>query len=191
MDFTTNRRIAVIVLLLVMVFSTFFGVGRSLQKEASDIAGHFESGAYNEEGKYTEKSIQSHLNNRVNAANGLLTLSGQFSGVVPAAENLSEARLALIGAGTPSEKYAANEDMSVYSEQLCEVLENMALSSDQQEMLDYYISAMRGAQSAIEKLSYNKEVDEFYNRTLRSFPASLFTSFIDIEGPEYFGEKSN
>ena len=87
--------------------------------------------------------------------------------------------------------YAANEDMSVYSEQLCEVLENMALSSDQQEMLDYYISAMRGAQSAIEKLSYNKEVDEFYNRTLRSFPASLFTSFMDIEGPEYFGEKSN
>lgn len=188
MEFTTNRRLAVIILAAVIYIFTFIGVNRSVSSLVSDIRDSFYSGVYNKDEGYTEVSIQSHLDNRIDAANGLCTMASGYSDLSEYVEALKDARYELMNKGTDdiSGKYSANAALTEASEALYEKLAEMDLSKDEEEMLQYYISTLRGAESAIEKLSYNDEVAEFYEKTLKTFPVSVFVPIISVDGPEYF-----
>ena len=185
MNLSTNRFLAVIVLVCVVVIFTPIGVIRSVSALASDIEEGFYNGVYNDEEGYTEKSIQSHLDNRANAANGLLTLSSQLGITDSAYNDLQSARYALIDSVTISDRFSANELIAKHSEEVYDLISGMELTEDQQQMLDYYMQTLRGAQTAIEGLSYNDTVSEFYDKTLKTFPVSLFSPFLKT-GPEYF-----
>ena len=186
MDFSTNRRLAVIILIIVICVFTLVGVNRSLSALASDISKGFYDGVYNDSEGYLEKSIQSHLNNRIDAANGMITMD------VPAASDeldaLRQARYALMNGETVKDKYEANVLLTECSERAYEALTASSLTDEQATMLGHYISTLRSADKAIEKLSYNDKVDEFYNKTLKTFPVSAFRVLISVDGPEYFGE---
>ena len=70
MEFSTNRRLAVIVLIVVVCLFSVIGVNGSLAKLSDKIGQGFYDGVENRDG-YVEKSIQSHLDNIADAANGL------------------------------------------------------------------------------------------------------------------------
>lgn len=187
MGFTVNRKVAVLVLAAVICVFTYIGVNRSVSALAGDIEDSFYTGAENAEG-YTEASIQSHLDNRIDAANGLCTMAAQYPGMSDAVNSLQSARYELMEKSRDdiTGKFQANEKLTESADALVSLLEAQDLSQDQQQMLDYYTSTLEGAENAIGKLSYNTAVDEFYNRTLKSFPVSLFSPLLSVEGPEYF-----
>ena len=185
MDISTNRKLACAVLIAAIVIFSLFGASRSLRAEAGRVSDLFYNGAENPDG-YTEKSVQYHLDNIVDAANGLLTVDGQFSRSLLSAENLRSARLSLIDAKTLPEKYEAYKNTVSYGKELYAALSSAELSKDGKQMLEYYNTEMLGAANAIDKLSYNREVAQFYNETTAHFPASFFAGLFKIEGPAYF-----
>lgn len=187
MGFTVNRKAAVLILAAVICVFTCIGVNRSVSALAGDIEDSFYNGAENSDG-YTEASIQSHLDNRIDAANGLCTMAAQYPDMSGAADGLQNARYELMEKSRDDikGKFQANEKLTQSAGVLISLLKSEDLSQDQNQMLDYYISTFEGADSAIEKLSYNSSVDEFYNKTLKSFPVSLFSPVLSVDGPEYF-----
>ena len=185
MDISTNRKLASVVLIAAIVIFSLFGASRSLRAEAGRVSDMFYNGAENPDG-YAEKSIQYHLDNIVDAANGFLAVDGQFSRTVLSAENLRGARQSLIDAKTLPEKYEAYKNTVSYGKELYGVLSAAELSKDQKQMLEYYNTELLGAANAIDKLSYNREVAQFYNDTTAHFPASFFAGLFKIEGPVYF-----
>jgi len=190
MDFSTNRKLAVLVLIVSIIAFTFFGAARSIRAESKKVTELFYEGAKNEEG-YTEKSIQHHLDNIIDSANGLLTVDGMFSRVLEEAENLKNARVQLMEAENLEDKYLAYIDTVKYAEDVYNILcGSFAASSsssqkEMREMIDYYITQIRGADNAISKLSYNNAVSSYY-RDISQFPASVFSDLFGIDGPEYF-----
>ncbi len=185
MELSTNRRLAAIILAVVICVFSGIGVNRSLSSLSSDIEKTFYDGVYNDGEGYLEKSVQSHLDNKVDAANGLITVD-QSPGAPTVVEDLKEARYALMESKTIAEKYAADKLVTECSEKVYDALSAKELTDQQKKMLDYYITTIRGADNAISKLSYNEKVDEYYNKTLKSFPVSVFRFLISADGPEYF-----
>jgi len=180
MEFSTNRRVALIVLIVSVCLFTVIGVNKSLSKVAADITQGFYDGVENNEG-YTEKSIQSHLDNVANAANGLSAILLDKT----VGDTLKVQRNELLNAATLHEKYTALE--AIYNT-VSEILLSSQLPYDSKDAdaFSYYISTLTGAYRAIGLLSYNDKVDEYYNRTLKTFPVSILSLVLSPDGPEYF-----
>ena len=183
MEFSTNRRLAVIVLIVVVCLFSVIGVNGSLAKLSDKIGQGFYDGVENRDG-YVEKSIQSHLDNIADAANGLVTLGKSIG--IKEADELSAARIALIEGKTVSEKFDSFTKVVSLSETVANGLLLSSRMPVNADALEYYASTVQNAARAIGQLGYNDTVDEYYNKTLRTFPVSLFRPFITADGPEYF-----
>lgn len=183
MEFSTNRRLAVIVLAVAFCLFTFIGVNRSLSDLADKIEQGFYDGVESKDG-YTEKSVQSHLDNIIDAANGLVTLGS--SGGAPSADKLSEARVSLIESRSVSDKFAGFESVVSLAKSVSDELLLSSRFPVNADALEYYTSTIENAARAISQLSYNDKVDEYYGKTLKTFPVSIFGIFITADGPEYF-----
>ena len=134
---------------------------------------------------YLEPSIQSRLESRLDASNGLASVSAPNEALVNETKRLLAARRALIEAETISEKAKANDELEAAYRACVEALEKAGLDEREQRIVNTCNDKMYGAQAAILKNPYNKKVAEL-RRELEWFPMSLLTKIVFAPSPQYF-----
>jgi hypothetical protein len=187
MDIIKNRKFAILITVAVVVLATLFGVHRSAGKAARQIEARFYDGVYLEDEKYRESSIDSQLKKRDTAALGLISIAENYGGLEALNGDLKQARNDLLDAARISDKYIADEQLQKAYEALYAALMQQELTDRETEAAGHYAATMDGARSLIQKSSYNSEVSEFMNETMRSFPVNLLKSLAFVRYPEYFG----
>jgi len=179
-----QRKTAVIIMIAIIVIFTFIGVTKSLNSISKDIEKTFYSGVYNESEEYTEVSIASQLENRIDASLGLLSIASASDEYAMEAESLRNARHELIEAKTIEEKYLANEHLENAYQTLYSLMGAKSMAAEDTEAIISYANTMDGAQKVIENSSYNDLVREYYNSTSRGIPVRFLKFF--ASGPQYF-----
>ena len=180
MELSTNRSVARIVLIVVLCLFTVIGINRSLKKVASDIEAGFYNGVKNADG-YTEKSIQSHLDNVADASNGLASVLADSD----TEKAFQSSRYALLDAKTYHEKYEALTEITDAVEKLL-LSSKIQYTEGTEEAFAYYTNTILQAKRAVESLSYNETVSEYYEKTLKTFPISILRLAVLTDGPQYF-----
>ena len=179
-----NRKIAILVTVVVVVLATFLGVVSSVGNHVRNIEAMFYDGVYLDEEGFTEPGINSHLENSANAALGFSMLMAD-SVLGAEAEALAAARRELLAADSISEKYTANENMRLSFSVLLTATERLELTDREMEAIERYASSFAGAQTAIERSGYNMEVKNYLDDV--SVIAQLFMPFVFASPPQLFG----
>lgn len=167
---------------VVCVLSLLLGIHLSVNRQLNKLDDSFENGVYSKESGYTLPSVQAQLDDRYNAALGIITL-------IPSdlADELRSACNELKIAETVNDKYKANVDLqNAYEAMLKEV---DTASFDERTLTGFtgYCSVMENAQYLIESSGYNEAVAEFETDILGSFPLSILKYPAFAGTPEYFG----
>ena len=186
MKIINNRRTALMITAAVIVVATLFGMHRSLSKEVRRIEKQFYDGVFLKTEGYTENSIESHLNNRLKAALGLVTVAANYSEVSEETAALRSARENLMNARGITEKYAANERLQKEYDILASKLAELPLKKKDVADAAVYSSTFFGAQASIRNSGYNSLVSGFINGTLRAFPVNVLKNIAFVKAPEYF-----
>ena len=182
MEKLKNRSAATVIAVVVVVLATLFGVHRSVNAQVTKAENAFYTGVYLEDDGYYEKSIMSQLDQRTQAANGLLSIASGVDGLKSETDDLRKAREELLNAHRFSGMYDANEKLQKAYEKLLPVLEKQELPENMAEALRSYSATMDGAQTVIARSSYNDFIDDFKKDTLGAFPVSLlkYLAFTDV-----------
>lgn len=154
MGFFGKRRTAAAVFVVVIIVFGVIGVNLSASRVYSRAEKQFYDGVFAAEGNYTESAIENHLEKRIDAALGLITVLAkepEFSDEVSA---LREAREELISAKTVKEKFLANEKLEGAYLSAANAMPDEKKSESAAKS---YLSTLSGAQTAILKSSYNDE----------------------------------
>lgn len=191
--FLTSRTGAIIITVVVILLSTYFGAYRSLTVKVGEIADGFNEGVYytDESGNsYQHKSIRSQLINRSEASINLVSVADTFENAKEDAEALrkayNELRNLLYNDGTPAELCSANKELTVAFNTLHSVLAGEALDTKDAKRIADYKQEMDGAAGEIETSGYNESVREFNRSTLSVFPTNILKSICFVDAPELF-----
>jgi|GEM_PF-4123367 len=172
MEFLKKRSTARIALIAVIVVFTVIGVNMSAARVVRHTEKQFYDGVYLRAEKYTEAAIDGHLQKRAQAALGLLSLMPEGN----EAAELRKAREALLSARSIGEKYEANV---LLERAYIEAADKLPESVREGESAKSYLSALSGAQSAIERSAYNAAAqaanESILSGALRPLRAVLFT----------------
>ena len=186
MDVFKKRSTAFVILVIVLVFGTLFGVHRSVGAETKKIEAMFYDGVYIEEDDYTQRSIAELLDVRATDALGLVTIANHYDALAELADSLRQSRLALMDADTIAGKYEANVKMQSAYEALYDALISQSLTDSEQAAAQSYAETLDGAQSVIQSSTYNDAVASF-REELGAFPVNLLKNPAFVTLPEYFG----
>lgn len=188
MKLLKKRPIAIILTILIVALTTLISVNRSVSSVSQEIEAQFFSGVYLENEGYTQKSINSQLGKRIDAALGLVTIAKQYTAINLETDKLREVRLELIDADGITEMYTANEKLQVDFESLyMALLMQSDLTDDHRTSADNYAATFSGAQNVINDSNYNSIVSMYINKTLAAFPVNLLKNPAFVKYPEYFG----
>ncbi len=169
----------------IIIFGTLIGVHRSVNGETSKIEAQFYNGVYLKADKYAQPSIQSQLDQRADAALGLIAEAKSYVFASDVTDQLRASREVLLNAETLAEKYEANMGLENAWKQVYETL--AAHADDLTPAVQKYVSTLSGAQSVIEKSDYNRLATEFRHKTLSAFPVNILKGLAFVDYPEYFG----
>lgn len=151
-----KRSIAILMMIVLIVFSILIGINRSFYTMRKELTDEYYRSAY---------GIQSQLDRRIEASNGLIGLAeGQVEEA--ALTRLKEDVEALRNADSPSEQFDAN---SLLSGSFNAVASALNLSDNNEFYQDF-----EEAQAAIQSSRYNQQAAE-YNEARSSFPANILT----------------
>ena len=179
-----NRKIAILITVVLVVFATLFGVGRSLNRLTGDIEAMFYDGVPLDGEGFLQPGIDAHLNNRLNSALGFAVLMEGYPEADSEAKALLSARNELISAKTISEKYKANEALQQAYLTLQAKTETLELSNRDKDDVAKYSSSFSGAQTAILNSSYNRKAESFMDGA--SFFARILKPFAFVTPPQAF-----
>ena len=168
-----------VICVVVCIISLLLGVHLSVNRQLNKLEDSFTHGVYSKEAGYTLPSIQEQLDERYNAAIGIISL-------IPS-EHASDLRTAcdsLLEAGSISEKFAANEALQNAYDSLpaIDFADERTL-----EGFNDYCSAMENSQRLIKNSGYNEAAAEFEEDILGSFPLNILKYPAFAGKPEYFG----
>ena len=181
MEVLKKRPVAVTICVIVCVVSLLLGVHLSVNRRLGKLEDAFYNGVYSKESGYTLPSIQQQLDERYNAAIGIISL-------IPSdlASDLRNACNKLIEADSISEKAQANKDLQFAYE---DVLLKIDISMfDERTLCGFndYCSTMDNAQLLIERSGYNEAAAEFEENVLGAFPLSILRYPAFAGTPEFF-----
>ena len=184
MTFLTNRRIAVLISVVVAIVATLVAVNRSMTHLSRDIERMFYDGVPLEREGYTQPSIDSQLKKHADATLGLATILVNYSELHDDAENVLRLRRELLDAESIGEKSLAFLMMSraVYS--LSQVASEVAMTEQDKEALSQYSSTINGAEAFIRDSAYNQTNTARWNE--RSAIARIICFFVPVREPEAF-----
>lgn len=191
MEILKKRSMAWLVAIVIIIAGTLFGVHRSVDRETAKIEAQFYDGVYIESENYTEPSIQQHLDRRLTAALGMITIAAKYedSEISKLADALRQSRLELISAQSIASKYVANQKL----EEAYRALQALLLKSDMTDSvktaLDSYARTLSGAQKTILGSRYNALAGDFGDELTSSFPVNVFRLLGIVNAPELFGSK--
>ena len=186
LDLLKNRRVAVIIAIIVILLSTVFGVNRSLGEKAAEVRDLFENGVYDQNQRYSRRSIASQLRVRSDASLGLLSISSSHSLLEDEVKTLRSARDQLLTASGPGAKYDADEAMGRAFSDLYDKLSTVSDDVDSATRADYYLSQMQGAARVIESSGYNEAVRAFDRSVMSVFPINFLKRISFVQDPELF-----
>ena len=182
-----KRSAAVVITVLVCAVSLLAGVHLSVGRQAKKIENAFETGVYYD--GYLHPAISDQLDDRQNAALGIITIASGYEELSAPTDGLRSARQQLLDAedGTLYDKYAANEKLEAAYEKLMTAMDGVSLSDDNAAAMESYSATMEAAQNLISTSGYNLAVSEFNRDILGSFPVSILRYPAFVDAPEFFG----
>jgi hypothetical protein len=185
MKLLKNRKVAIIITIIVAVVATMFGVNRSLNRLSREVEVMFYEGVFLEDRGFREPGINSHLENIAQAAldcSSVLAAHPELSGE---SEALLSARRELLDAGSISEKYFVYRDLLVAFGSLISQSAEVDLSERETASVTAHYSKLTGAVTAIDDSRYNQIVWDFMEDV--SIFAYLFRSSMFVTYPQAFG----
>lgn len=191
--FFTSRGGAIVIAVVLILLSTYFGAYRSLSVAVGEVADGFSNGVtYTDDSgnTYLHKSIRSQLLNRSEASINLASVADTFIEANTEAETLraayNEMRNLIYNDGTPSELCSADKELGTAFNALYAVLSKLELDTKDAKRIEEYRTEMAGAAGEIETSGYNESVREFNRTTLSVFPTNILKTICFVEEPELF-----
>jgi hypothetical protein len=184
MGLLKNKLIAVLLTALVTFSSTIYSVNHFLGAECRAVEDGFYEGVYVD--GYRQPGIGTHLDSRLNAANGLMTVTSDYPQLEKETESVRDCRERLIVADDMHAKHRVNTELQTAVKALEAALGGVSLSEQENAMFESYITDFYGAQTAIENSGYNEAVREFNRNTYYAFPAGFLAPLSGVESPELF-----
>ena len=181
-----NRSTALIVAAVIMFSSTIFSVHRTLGAKCREVGDTFYNGVYDSAQRYVRTSIDSQLDKRGEAANGLASVAAGFDALGDQVHELHGVRNTLRQGRSPAEKFDANQALGETFNELARALDAQELSDRDQKLIEEYSQNFKRAQNVIDAAGYNEHVREFERTTLNVFPANILKTIAFISGPELF-----
>jgi len=185
MTLLKNRKIAIMITVVVAILATLLGVRASLNRVASKIEAQFFILEYYNDAGAREPGIISLLDNKANAALGLATILEAHPELKADAEVLLTARRDMLNANDIGGKHSANERMQQAFTALEEKAGGLELSEREDVALETYSSDFYGAQKAIQNNWYNQLAASWLDDV--SFPARIIRPFVFASPPQAFG----
>lgn len=191
--FLTSRGGAVVICVVIVLLSTYFGAYRSLTVASREVADGFSNGVtYTDDSgnTYLHKSIRSQILNRSEASINLASVADTFQEAKEEAQELrgayNEVRDLIYNGGSLSELYAANKLMGTAFDALYNVLSQAELDTKDAKRIEEYKTEMTGAAGEIETSGYNESVREFDRTVLSVFPTNILKNICFVDTPELF-----
>ena len=179
-----DRKIAVLIAVVVIVLATLLGVRGSLSRLSRDIELMFYDGVYMERDGYTQPSIDSQLKRHADATLGLATVLMGYQELEDSAEEVIRLRRVLLEADAIGDKSFAFWNMSRYVYSLTQAAADVALSERDLEAVSSYSATITGAEGFIRDAAYNQESNRLWNE--QSFIARIISMLIPIKQPGMF-----
>jgi len=186
MEFFKTRKAASAVLAAVILVFTLVGMHLSLARLSKKTTAMFYDGVYLKSEGYTSASIETHLEKRLDASLGLVTVAANYPALAAETDALRTARSALSSAGTISAKYAANTQLETAWKTLWSAMDGAGLSDSDKSNAADYAKTLNSAQNAIAANQYNSKVSEYETDVLGRFPVSAVKGLVAPVPPEYF-----
>ena len=186
MELLRNRGFALLVAVVVAVSALIIGTNRTSDRYASKIEESFYSGVYINAENYTQRSIDSHLNNCADAALGLATMMGAYPELADKADELLTARRELLAAESIKQKGLAGKLTRDRFSQLLDAATSAGLSKRDVDAATEFFSTFSGALTAISGSRYNDKVNEYFDG--QSLIARTIGKLANAKQPEAFIE---
>ncbi len=191
--FFKSRSGAIVIAVVVILLSTYFGIYRSLSVAVREVSDGFDAGVtYTDESgnTYLHKSIRSQLKNKTEAGMSLASIADIFPDIEDEANALRNAyntmRDLIYNDGTPSELFTADKELTATFNALYAVLPIDELDSKDIKRMEECKTTMSGADGEIETSGYNEAVREFDRKVLSVFPTNILKNICFVEPPELF-----
>ena len=191
--FFGSRTGAIIVAVVIVLLSTYFGAYRSLHIDSRAVADGFSDGVdYKDSSgnQYLHKSIRSQLVNRADACANMVSVANNFGEV---AEETAALRAATNGmkdllyteAG-PRALYEANAKLDKAFQALSSQMDALEMDQRDRENVAADRLVMKESAEIIDESGYNESVRRFDREVLSIFPTSFFKDICFIREPELF-----
>lgn len=184
MKLLKNRKIAILIAVVVMIFTMLFGVHRSLNRLAGDVEEMFYEGVPIEGTDGTWPSISQHLGNLTQSILDTSSLFANHADLSGEAEALTYARRSFMDADSISDKYSAYQDIQSASTLFINKAETLDLSERELVAFIDFQTVFRGASIAIQNSEYNARARGFMDEA--SFITVLLKPFIFVTAPQVF-----
>ena len=185
MKLLKNRKIAIIITIIVVILATMIGVGRSLNDLSREVELLFYEDADLEEAGFLQPSINRHLDV---ISQAILDASSLFAGhpeLTGETQALTEARRDLMAAQSIAEKYSAYRDITKASEIFINSAGKIDLSDRETDALNDFQAKLRGATIAIQNNEYNNRAKNFMEGSF--FIVYVLKPFVFANSPQLFG----
>lgn len=184
MKLLKNRKIAIVITVIVVLLATLFGVGRSLNRLAANTERMFYDGVYLEGQGFTQPAINTHLENIAQAALDCASVFANHSDLYNQSEALRIARREFLDADGISEKFAAYVGLYDAFTAFFSAVETAGLSDRDREIAAQFSSTFSGAVTAISNSEYNDRARNFMDGV--SGFAQLLRPFAFVTPPQVF-----
>ena len=175
-----NRKVAVVLTVIIMILATLIGSNRSMAAEAYDIEQYFIYG-------YGGYSIQRELDTRTGLAKNLLVVAERNLAVNDSAvKELQDAITQMEKAKTVNEKSDANQKLTAATERMNLVLDECWLSSSDDRYRRQISMELAACNQAISQDPYNELAMQYNTEVLGSFPGNVLKMVNGIEELETF-----
>jgi len=179
-----NRKIAILITIVVVLLATLFGVGRSLNRLVTNTEQMFFDGVFLHDQGFTQPAINTHLESIAHLALDCASVFANHPELSYEAEAIRLVRRDFLGANSISEKYTAYVDFSNAFSSFFAAADSAELSDRDRDAVAQFSSTFSGAVSAIENSAYN-EMARNYMDGVSGF-AKLLRPIARITPPQMF-----
>jgi len=180
-----NRKIAILITVIVVFLSMLFGVGRSLNRLAANTERMFYEGVYLEDRGFVQPAINAHLENITNLALDCATVFANHPDLAHFSEAVRFARRDLLEANSISDKFGAYLGIREVFIAFFNAADAVELYDGDRSLIDGFAHTFFGAVNAIESSAYNDMAVGFMGGV--SGFAQLLRPIVSVTPPQTFG----
>lgn len=188
MKFLKNRGVAAVISAVIVVLSTLGNAHSDITELVYDVTSEYYGGHYDEDAGYYRPALYDQLQERTNAATGILSVCASYPELDDAAQAFRAASDALYNSYTLHNEYYNNKQLDIAYNSLITEAENVSFSERDTQLLSEYRGNFEGAGRMIEQAGadYNNSVREFNSYISETFPANILSGITGVEMPELF-----